>query len=166
MLTSVHIADVGAGAAVSLLVRRLGRSPIAGLRHAEVGVAAPLSPRLVGTPQPGRVVVVGFWDDLESIERFESTHPRAGIVSSGWRALLEPVRRHGSWPGLDDMVPTPRGTPIDGPVVVLTLGHLRVGRAAAFLRASAKAEGRAIEAPGMLWTTGFARPPFVATCSV
>ena len=35
-----------------------------------------------------------------------------------------------------------------------------------FLRASARAEGAAVEAAGLIWATGLARPPFVATCSL
>jgi hypothetical protein len=36
-----------------------------------------------------------------------------------------------------------------------------------FLRTSAKAEHSVLNAPGLIWATGFARPPsFVATCSL
>jgi hypothetical protein len=35
-----------------------------------------------------------------------------------------------------------------------------------FLRTSAKAEARVVEAPGLIWATGLGRPPFVATCSL
>ncbi len=49
---------------------------------------------------------------------------------------------------------------------MLTLGRLRLTQLPRFLRTSAVAEGRAIEAPGMIWATGLARPPFVATCSL
>jgi hypothetical protein len=34
------------------------------------------------------------------------------------------------------------------------------------LRVSAAAEGRVLEAPGLIWATGLARPPFVSTCSL
>jgi hypothetical protein len=63
-------------------------------------------------------------------------------------------------------VPPRRVTDYDGPATVLTLGRLRLSQAPRFLRTSAKAEARAIEAPGMLWGTALARPPFVATCSL
>jgi hypothetical protein len=49
---------------------------------------------------------------------------------------------------------------------VLTLGRLRLTQAPRFIRTSARAEARVVEAPGMIWGTGMARPPFVATCSL
>ena len=63
-------------------------------------------------------------------------------------------------------MPADRATDYDGPAAVLTLGRLRLREAPRFLRTSAKAEARAVEAPGMTWATGIARPPFVATCSL
>src|SRR6185437_3741904 len=39
-------------------------------------------------------------------------------------------------------------------------------RAVSFFRASAKAEARAVVAPGLIWGTALARPPFVSTCSL
>jgi hypothetical protein len=35
-----------------------------------------------------------------------------------------------------------------------------------FLRTSAKAERRVVDAPGLAWATALARPPFVGTCSL
>ena len=35
-----------------------------------------------------------------------------------------------------------------------------------FFRASAKAEGAVLDAPGLIWATGLAKPPFVSTCSL
>jgi hypothetical protein len=39
---------------------------------------------------------------------------------------------------------------------VLTIGHLRLGRAIPFFRASAVAEREVLTAPGLLWATGLA----------
>ena len=50
--------------------------------------------------------------------------------------------------------------------MVLTLGRLRLTRALPFFRTSAKAEGAVLDAPGLIWATGLARPPFVSTCSL
>ncbi|MGZ6999137.1 MAG: spheroidene monooxygenase, partial [Acidimicrobiia bacterium] len=50
--------------------------------------------------------------------------------------------------------------------VVLTLGRLRLSQAGRFLRTSARAEAAALRAPGLIWGTGLARPPYVATCSL
>jgi hypothetical protein len=49
---------------------------------------------------------------------------------------------------------------------VVTLGRLRMTQLVRFLRTSHKAETQVIGAPGLLWATGMARPPFVATCSL
>jgi hypothetical protein len=73
---------------------------------------------------------------------------------------------YGAWPGVPSDLPADRSVEHEGPVVVLTLGWLRVSQLPRFLRASAKAEGSALEAKGFQWGSGLARPPFVATCSV
>src|SRR5439155_1085061 len=76
------------------------------------------------------------------------------------------LRGHGAWPGLPPDLPAARAVPHDGPVVVLTLGRLRLSQVVRFLRASRPAEKSAVEASGMLWGTAAARPPFVATISL
>ena len=53
MITSVHIADVGASKA--LRVRAPKPGSISGLRRADVGLAAPLSARLLASPQSAAV---------------------------------------------------------------------------------------------------------------
>src|SRR5581483_2101880 len=50
--------------------------------------------------------------------------------------------------------------------IVLTLGRLRFSQVVRFLRTNSKAEKAVIGAPGLLWASGLARPPFVATCSL
>jgi hypothetical protein len=82
------------------------------------------------------------------------------------RLHLEPLRAFGSWPGLDADVPRSRRVDYTGPAVVLTLGRVRFSQLWRFLRASAKAEAATANAPGLLWATAMARPPFVSTCSV
>ena len=49
---------------------------------------------------------------------------------------------------------------------MLTLARTRMSHLRRFLSASLVAERRAVEAPGLAWGTGLARPPFFATCSV
>lgn len=166
-VVSVHIADIGAGPGLRLLARRRPRpGSVAGLRHADLGAAAPLSGSLLPAPTFGRVAFIGFWDDDAAVDRFVRGHPLGGTLSDGWQARLEPLRRFGSWPGLPDDLSASRHTEYDGPAVVLTLGRLRLRRAVPFLRASAKAEAAVVAAPGVRWATGLARPPFVATCSL
>ena len=90
----------------------------------------------------------------------------SAAFAGGFRMRLAPLRAHGSWPGLDADVPKARRVDYDGPAAVLTLGRLRISQTVRFLRTSAKAEAATAHAPGMLWGTALARPPFVATCSL
>lgn len=166
MIASVHIADIGITASIPSLVRSLKVTDRSGLRHANVGLAAPLSGSLVPSPQPGRLALVAFWDDEEAIDAFDATHPLGARLAGGWQVRLEAVRRHGTWPGLPDELPTDRAIALDGPAVVLTLGRLRMTQAPRFFRTSAKAEAAVLEADGLIWASGLARPPFVATCSL
>jgi hypothetical protein len=166
MIASVHIADVGSRTALKLVRKRPKPSEVAGLRHADIALTAPLSASLLGKPDPGRVGLVAFWDDDDCLDRFLSSHPLAGTLAGGWHIRLAPLRAYGSWPGLPSDTPTSRVVDHEGPVAALTFGRLRWSQALRFLRASAKAEARAIVAPGLIWATGMARPPFVCTCSL
>lgn len=163
---SIHIADVGVKTGLKLLRRRLAPDSVPGLRRAEFAAAAPLSGSLLPRPALGRIAFIGFWDDDNALDRFVVEHPVADQLGGGWHARLEPLRRFGSWPGLPDGISESRRTDYSGPAVVLTLGHLRLSQAVRFLRTSAVAEAAAVNAPGMVWATALARPPFVATCSL
>jgi hypothetical protein len=162
-IASVHIADIGFAGVLATL-RRAPRAD--GLVRADVALAAPLGGRAVPRPQFGRVGLVAFWEAEDAIERFLAAHPLAERLAGGWRASLEPLRRFGTWPGLPASVPTDRAVPHDGPAVVITLGRTRLTRIVPFLRASNRAEQSVVRSPGLLWATGLARPPFVATCSL
>jgi hypothetical protein len=166
MIASVHIADLGAGAALGVLRKAPKPASTPGLRHANVALAAPLSGSALPKPTFGRVGLVAFWDDDAALDRFLGEHPMAAKLAGGWQVRLEPLRAFGSWPGLPPEIPSSRAAGSDDPVAVLTLGRLRTTQAVRFFRTSAKAEGAAIVAPGFLWATGLARPPFVATCSL
>jgi hypothetical protein len=165
MIASVHIADVGRRSALSFVRKVPKPRDTSGLRHANVALTAPLSPALLGRPDPGRVALIGFWDDDAALDRFLAG-PVAAKLAGGWHLRLAPLRAFGSWPGLPSDLPTTRAVSQEGPVAALTLGRLRLSQAMRFLRASAKAEARALEAPGLIWATGLARPPFVSTCSL
>ena len=162
VIASVHIADVGATTAFRLQPPR----DVAGLRHADTGLAALFSASIRPAPMLGRAGMVAFWEDEDALDRFLADHPLAARLSDGWSARLEPLRAFGDWPGLPEDIPRDRVTDHDGPAIVLTLGQLRLRRARRFLRTSARAEAAALQAPGMVWATALARPPFVATCSV
>ena len=166
MIASVHIADVGVGRALRLLARPPKPTGCPGLRGAHVAVTAPLSASVLPAPDLRRVALVAFWDDDEALTRALDDAGWAAALDGGWRVRLEPLRLWGSWPGVPDDLPRSRHVSHDGPAAVLTLGRLRLTQAPRFFRTSARAEGRAVEAPGVIWSTGLARPPFVATCSL
>jgi hypothetical protein len=166
MIASVHIANLGIGEALSVVRRAPRPGEVVGLRHANVAITAPLSAALLGRPDFRRCALVAFWDDDHALDRFIAGDPLAAKLAGGWHVRLEPLRAHGSWPGLPADTPSGRAVDHEGPVVALTLGHLRFSQAGRFLRSSAKAERRALGAPGLIWATALARPPFVSTCSL
>jgi hypothetical protein len=168
MLASVHIADVGVRKGLALALLRGAPKPgaVPGLRSADIGLAAPLGPQLVARPSPGRVALIAFWDDDEDLDRFLNTHPVAAKLAGGFQMRLAPLRRWGTWPGVDDDIPTGRAVDHDGPAAVLTLGRWRWSQVPRFLRTSRHASGRAAQSPGLLWGTALANPPFVSTCSL
>lgn len=166
MIASVHVANVGARSALSVVRRSPRPTEVAGLRHADVAITAPLSASLLGRPDLGRAALVAFWDDDDALDHFLAEHPVAAKLAGGWHVRLAPLRAYGTWPGLPSDTPTSRVVEHEGPVAALTLGRLRVTQAVRFLRTSAKAEAQVLGAPGLIWATGLARPPFVSTCSL
>jgi hypothetical protein len=166
VIASVHVADVGARRALGLARKAPKPKAVVGLRHADVGLAAPFRASFLPAPALGRVTLAAFWDDDAALDRFLADHPTAAALAGGWHARLEPRRAFGTWPGLPDDLPRARGEGVTDPAVVLTLGRLRLTQTVRFLRASAKAEAEILDAPGVIWATGWARPPFVATCSL
>lgn len=136
------------------------------MRYAETMALAPLSSRLLPSPSRGSVGLIAAWDDDAALDAFLAEHPTAAALASGYRTRLHPTRVVGAWPQLPDL-PRHEQPQREGPVAVLTLGHLRLQRTAAFLRASARAEADALASPALLLATALARPPrLVATFSV
>jgi hypothetical protein len=167
MIASVHVADVGVPAALRISRKAPAVGSIAGLRNANVALAAPLGGSVMPSPQFGRAALVAFWEDDDSLDRFLSDDPLAAKFASGWHVRLEPLRTHGSWPGLADDLPKDRNVEHEGPVAALTMGRPRASQLIRFLRTSSKAENSAVGAPGLTWATGLARPlSFVSTCSL
>jgi hypothetical protein len=166
MIASVHLADVGVRPALTAFRKAPNAASVPGLRHANLAIAAPLRTSGFSVPQFGRVALIAFWDDDDALDRFVSGHPMAAALAGGWHARLEPLRAYGSWPGLPADTPTARTPDSHGPAVVITFGRLRLSQIVRFFRTSAKAERAAGAAPGLMWATALARPPFVATCSL
>jgi hypothetical protein len=166
VIASVHIADVGGGKALGVLRKPPKVGVVPGLRRANVAGAAPLSASIRKRPQLGRAGLVAFWDDDAALDHFLANHPLADALAGGWRMRLAPLRIHGHWDGVPDDLPHGRKVDHVGPTAVLTLARLKFRRLVPFMRTSAKAEGAVIAAPGLVWTTGLAKPPFLATCSL
>lgn len=125
---------------------------------------APLA--LSGPPPIGRAGLIAFWDDDEAFDQFLDNDPIGKRFAGGFQARLSPLRAYGSWPGLPVDVASSRAVHDDGPVVVLTLGRLRISQTVRFLRASRPAERAAIAHDGLIWGSAAVRPPFVATASI
>lgn len=166
MIATVHVADVGPRTTMGAAVRRTSLGEIPGLRWAETVLMAPLA--FKGPPPVRRTGLLAFWDDEAAVDRFEASHPLAQQLDGGLRARLRPLRAYGTWPGLPAEVPGARHVDHDGPVVVFTLGMLRLSQVRRFMKASRPAERAATDDPAMAWGTAAltTRSPFVATVSI
>jgi len=162
MRASVQIADVSPRTALATLGKAPKPGKVPGMRWSKTFLAAPLREQFLPKPSLKRVALLSFWDDDAALDAY--MFPAAFI--EGWSARLEPLRVHGSWPGVDTDLTTARKVDYTGPAVVFTLGRLRISQGARFLRFSARAEKAVLGAPGCTWATGLGRPPFVATCSL
>jgi len=166
MLASIHVADLGPRHALTLVAKGPSRITAPGLRGANVALAARLGGPTTTKPDFARVALIAMWDDDAALDRFVADSPIARALADGWHVRLEPLRAHGSWPGLPDDLSKSRRVEGAGPVGVLTLARARVPRLVPFLRTSAKAETRVVGAPGLIWATALVRPPFFSTCSL
>ena len=165
MIATIDVAELGRRPTIRALRQRPAPGDVPGLRWLDVGTAVPLAS--FRPPGLRRAVRFAMWDDEQSAHAFLGTHPLGdGGTGDGYHAVLRPLRAFGSWPGLPDGVPRHRSTGHDGPVVVTTLGRLRLTQALRFLRASRPAERAAVTSEGFLWGTAAVRPPFVSTLSV
>lgn len=161
MVTTLHLRDVGPVAALS----RLRSAPAGpGLRYSEALTCAPLSRGLVPRPRLGHVGLLCVWDDDAAVDAHLAADPDLGGFRGGYSVRMRPTRVVGAWPPIGPIVPEPDG---GAPYAVLTLGRLRPARTLAFLRASARAEGEALDDPALVLSTALARPPYVvATFSI
>ncbi|MGI9611819.1 MAG: spheroidene monooxygenase [Acidimicrobiales bacterium] len=172
MIALLGITDGGLVRSGRLALGRRIDAP--GLLDLRIGQTARLRDSLVPDIAFGRLGIISFWDDDDSLDEFLTNGDRTGrgdrlaeSLREGWMTRLRPLRVHGAWPGLPEDTPTARHVEGDGPVVVLTIGNLRVLRSWPWRRASIKAEGDLANAEGLIWAMGMSQPPrFVATMSV
>lgn len=166
MIVSVQIAKVGPRAGLGVLARPPRADRVSGLRHAETVFTAPISERIVPVPRLGTVGLIAAWEDEASCQRFLASDPLAARFAGGWQVKLEPLRISGAWLQVPDLLESQRPVDDEEPVVVLTIGRTKPWRLVPFLRAAVAAERDALDAPGLLASTGFGRPPLVSTFSV
>src|SRR3954451_20744329 len=120
MIASVHLADVSIGTALSVVRRAPKPAEVPGLRSARVGTAAPLrSTNKLPRPSVHRVALIAMWDGADALDAFEAEHKTGHALANGVAMRLEPLRIHGSWPGIDADLPAARRVNYDGPSVVL-----------------------------------------------
>ena len=167
MILSFHTVEAGPRKAMAMLRSRPDPARIPGLRYAETVIGAPLREGVLPRRAPGRVALIAAWDSDAPLDEFLDRSPLARSLEYGWQVRLEPLRAWGTWSALPNLARPESAVNEDDPVVVLTLGRLRLLRSAPFMAASAPAEREALAHPGVLVATGFARPPrIVATFSV
>ena len=170
MIATVDIADLGVRRTLRSLRHRPAPAMVPGLRWLDTAAAVPLASK--HPPGFRRTVMIAFWDDEEAAAAFTRDHPLGQrFAGSGFHAVLRPLRAYGAWPGLPDEVPRARVISRDGPVLVTTLGKLRMSQSVRFFRASRPAERSALGAAGFVWGTAATRPagihpPFMATVSL
>src|ERR1700761_324790 len=104
-----------------------------------------LSTHLPPHPSPGRVGLIATWEDDQAFDRFSADHPLAGQLAHGWQVRLQPTRIVGAWPAMGGLVTEEIPMDDEEPAAVMTLGRLRLSQGARFLRASAGAEGSAVD---------------------
>jgi len=166
MIATMQLADVGVAKAAMLYGRRPRAGKVPGLRRADFGLAAPFGPGWVRPPQLGRAGLVAIWEDDAAVDEYFSTHPFARALERGWRVRLEPLRMHGSWPGVPADVRTARTLNLEGPFVTLTIARLRPSQAPRFFKTNASAERGVNDTPGSIWTSAVALPPFISSWSL
>lgn len=167
MIASVHLADLSPRGLLGALREQPKPGRVPGLRYADLNTTAPLSSSALPAPSLGRMGLLAVWDDDGALERFLADAPLARRFGHGWHVRLEPLRATGAWTGMPPLVEAEQPVDEDEPVVVLTYGRMRYRVAHRFLRASAVAEGQAVENPAVVASTAMARPPrTVSTFSV
>lgn len=164
MIGSVHLSRLSPRETIGAIRGRPRSGSVPGLRFAELNTRARMSGSVVPTPAPGRFALVALWDDDAALDAWLASGPR---LAGDYRVRLEPLRAFGLVEAMGPLVEDEQPVSDDERVAVLTYGRLRPRVAHHFLRASAKAEGRAVDDPAMTHGTAMAGPPrTVATFSL
>jgi hypothetical protein len=167
MIVSLHLADIGPRAAAAVLRKPPRPAGVPGLTYAETVTTAALGKSLLPAPSFGRVGLLAAWEDDGALDDFSRSHSLAERLAGGWQVRLQPLRVSGFWQGMPGLPAQALPVDDDEPVVVLTLGRLRLNRVLPFLRSGAAAEAEVVEDPALLASTGLARPPhLVSTFSI
>jgi hypothetical protein len=168
VIASVHLAASGSRHTVGALRATPDPAAVAGLTYAETVLPAPLGPALLPKPTLAEVGLIASWEDDEHLDAFLADAALAGPFAAGWHVRMRAVRVFGAWPAMPGLPTETTAVDDDEPVVVLTLGRPRLRTILPFLRSSAGAEGALAGAPGLLASTGLARPPLrlVSTLSI
>lgn len=146
---------------------RSGPSPdsVAGLRYVEAMTPADLGHRLP-KPKVGRRGLICAWDDDRSLDAFLAEDGDGRRIATGWHVRLQPLRASGSWARLPELEQAADAGDDGEPVAVVTLGRLRPSQGPRFLRTTYPAEKALLGAPGLLASSGMARPPLFCTFSL
>ena len=99
VIASVDVADVGKGAALGVVRKAPSPEKALGLRQANVALTAPLAAPSVPSPTS----VASAWSPSGTTtprRPVPRERPDGQKLVDGWRVRLDPIRMHGSWPGL------------------------------------------------------------------
>ncbi|KAG1648674.1 hypothetical protein GQR58_029664 [Nymphon striatum] len=163
MITSVHVANIGATAG---LFRPPKSTSIPGLIQADGGVSVRLNGSVVPDVDFKRAVLIARWADQESLDSFRSSHALGQKFSTGWTAILEPIRATGEWAGVDPDLPKVRTAAADEPVAVITQSRADLTKLLPLVKANAAASESIMAQPGLAWGCIFTAFPRFGTLTL
>jgi len=159
MLTSVHVADIGAAGAVW---RPPKPDKVVGLVHADGGFVARLQPSLKPSLEAGRVVMLGVWKTESSLNAFLATTP----FGDGWHARCEQVRAAGEWPGVAEGLGEARTPEAEEPLIVVGRSKVNLTKSVDFYKYWAEAAGTFELADGLRWGCSFVGTPYFGSITM
>lgn len=161
MLTSVHVADIGA---IGPVWRPPKMTKVPGLVRADGGMAARLTAKLSPKLDPGRVMMVARWQSESSLDAFLSTTGSA--FAKGWVARCEPIRAFGKWKGVESTLPSERVPETDEPVIVVSQTKIKWGRALDLVKFNAEASGTMMMSNALKWGSTYVGTPWFGSVTL